>query len=207
MLSKLTSLSLSHPASLLCCVPSASHHTTVEICRKNDFSDLVLVHEHRGEPDGLIISHMPYGPTAYFSLSNCVLRHDIKTVDMGTVSEAFPHLVFHNMASKLGQRTASILKALYPVPKDDARRVMSFINRNDVISFRHHVYKKNGVQDRAAGKKEIELAEVGPRFEMRMYQIKLGTAEMTEAETEWVLRPYHNEAAKRQLIAGYAHDK
>jgi rRNA maturation protein Rpf1 len=27
-----------------------------QACRKNDVTDLVLVHEHRGEPDGLVIS-------------------------------------------------------------------------------------------------------------------------------------------------------
>ena len=36
----------------------------VELCRSNDFTDLVVVHEHRGEPDGLVVSHMPFGPTA-----------------------------------------------------------------------------------------------------------------------------------------------
>ena len=56
----------------------------VELCRSNDFTDLVMVHEHRGEPDGLVISHMPFGPTAYFGLSNTVMRHDIKDEDIGT---------------------------------------------------------------------------------------------------------------------------
>ena len=31
-----------------------------------------MVHEHRGEPDGLVVSHMPYGPTAYFGIFNTV---------------------------------------------------------------------------------------------------------------------------------------
>lgn len=43
----------------------------VEACRSNDVTDIVLLHEHRGEPDGMIISHLPYGPTAYFGL-RCV---------------------------------------------------------------------------------------------------------------------------------------
>ena len=59
----------------------------VQVCRSNEVSDLVIVHEHRGEPDGLIVCHMPYGPTAYFSLSNVVMRHDIP--EAGTMSEAF----------------------------------------------------------------------------------------------------------------------
>jgi U3 small nucleolar ribonucleoprotein protein IMP4 len=36
---------------------------------------------------------------------------------------------------------------------------MTFSNDNDYISFRHHVYVKAANQ--------VELAEVGPRFEMR----------------------------------------
>ena len=49
----------------------------VSLCRRNDFTDIVILHETRGEPDGMIISHLPYGPTAYFNLTNCVMRHDI----------------------------------------------------------------------------------------------------------------------------------
>ena len=44
----------------------------IETCRAHDFTDVVLVHEHRGVPDGLIISHLPFGPTAYFGLLNVV---------------------------------------------------------------------------------------------------------------------------------------
>jgi U3 small nucleolar ribonucleoprotein protein IMP4 len=36
-----------------------------------------MVHEHRGEPDGMVVCHLPYGPTAYFGIFNTVLRHDI----------------------------------------------------------------------------------------------------------------------------------
>lgn len=44
----------------------------VESCRAHDYTDVVLVHEHRGKPDGLIVCHLPYGPTAYFQLCNVV---------------------------------------------------------------------------------------------------------------------------------------
>ena len=44
----------------------------IETCRAHEFTDVVLVHEHRGVPDGLIISHLPFGPTAYFGLLNVV---------------------------------------------------------------------------------------------------------------------------------------
>lgn len=42
--------------------------------------------------------------------------------------------------------------------------------------------------------------QVGPRFEMRLYQISLGTADQRAAETEWVLRPYMNTAKKRKAL-------
>lgn len=41
---------------------------------------------------------------------------------VGTVSEAYPHLIFDAFTSKLGERCANILKHLFPVPKDDSKR-------------------------------------------------------------------------------------
>ena len=230
----------------------------MEACRSNEYTDLIMVHEHRGEPDGLVVCHLPYGPTAYFGLFNAVrpsrqhpracgwprtraraagwgalpgweaqpaavaaaasgwpvrqvpeagppagrssgrcagcarqpavvpcrlprtvtffslfpnapsraataaafavlrhatasfhlpflyirpfpkrilsspqvLRHDIGDKgEVGTVSEAYPHLIFNNFSSKLGARCASILKFLFPVPKPDTKRVMTFANQ------------------------------------------------------------------------------
>lgn len=56
--------------------------------------------------DTLIISHLPYGPTATFTIYNTVMRHDIPNV--GTMSEAYPHLIFHNLKTKLGERVRPI---------------------------------------------------------------------------------------------------
>lgn len=163
----------------------------VDACRANNVTDLIILHEHRGEPDGMIISHFPYGPTAYFTLHNVVLRHDIP--DRGTVSEQYPHLIFDNFNTPLGERVKSILKYLFPVPKETSERTMTFANKNDFISFRHHVFH-------VANQKQVELMEVGPRFEMRLYKIQLGTLDIAEADTEWVSRPYLNTAKKRQHL-------
>lgn len=70
----------------------------VDSCRTSGFTDIVVVHEHRGEPDGLVVCHLPFGPTAYFGLLNCVARHDIKDTQLGTMSEAYPHLVLEARA-------------------------------------------------------------------------------------------------------------
>lgn len=176
----------------------------VDAARGADFTDVVVLQETRGEPDAMIVSHLPYGPTAFFSLSNAVLRHDIE--DRGTVSEAAPHLIFHNLKTPLGQRIATILKHLFPVAKPDSKRVITFSNDSDFISFRHHTYDKaegpGGVTKPGpiSSKKDVALKEVGPRFELHPYQIKLGTVDQTDAETEWVLRPYMNTAKKRQAL-------
>ena len=67
-------------------------------CRANAVTDFLVLHEHRGQPDGLIVCHLPYGPTAYFTMSDLVMRHDIP--DLGNMSEAYPHLIFHNFKSR-----------------------------------------------------------------------------------------------------------
>ena len=131
----------------------------LDACRSNGVTDFIVVHETRGQPDALIVSHLPYGPTAYFNISDVIMRHDIP--DIGPMSEQYPHLVFHNMKTQLGDRVTSILKYLFPVPKEDSKRVITFANHDDYISFRHHTYKKG------EGGKGIDLKEVGPRFQLR----------------------------------------
>jgi U3 small nucleolar ribonucleoprotein protein IMP4 len=178
----------------------------VDACRANEVTDLIMIHEHRGIPDAMIISHLPHGPTLSLTLNNVTLRHDITSQSSSTVSEQYPHLIFDNFSTKLGGRIKGILGALFPPPKEDARRVMTFANEDDFISFRHHVFVKNSHKD-------VQLAEVGPRFEAKRksipirhtnwsdpftaYEIRLGTVDQTEADVEWLLRPYQRTAKKR----------
>ena len=56
---------------------------------------------------GLIICHLPHGPTAYFTISDLVMRHDIPNI--GNMSEAYPHLIFHNFKSRLGERVSGYI--------------------------------------------------------------------------------------------------
>ena len=108
----------------------------VQACLAQAMTDLIILHEHRGVPDALIISHLPHGPTLSMTLHNVTLRHDVSSNETSTVSEQFPHLVFQGFSTKLGERVKGILGALFPVPKEDARRVMTFANDQDFISFR-----------------------------------------------------------------------
>lgn len=60
------------------------------------------------------------------------------------------------------------------------------------LSSRHHIYQQNGDEE--------ELTELGPRFEMRAYEVKLGTVDMGDADSEWSLRPYMNTSRKRDVL-------
>lgn len=165
----------------------------VDSCKGGEFTDIVMVQETRGEPDGLVISHLPNGPTAFFSLSGTVLRHDIEG-GVGSMSEALPHVITEGFESELGRRTTVVLKNLFPPgAKHDTKRVVTFRNEGDFISFRHHTWTK-------VKRDEVKLKEVGPRFEMRLYMMRLGTLEQKEAENEFVLRPYQNTANKKKKL-------
>jgi U3 small nucleolar ribonucleoprotein protein IMP4 len=140
----------------------------VDACKKADFTDIVVLNETRGQPDAMIVSHLPFGPTAYFTLSNCVLRHDIP--ECKPASQAYPHLIIDNMSTKVGARVGRILQALYPPPRDESKRVLTFANRNDFISFRHHMIEGSGNPERPGA--DVTLKEAGPRFEMQPYEVR-----------------------------------
>ncbi|MEN2495991.1 MAG: snoRNA-binding rRNA-processing protein imp4, partial [Marteilia pararefringens] len=110
---------------------------------------------------GLIVSHLPYGPTAFFTLHNVLLRHSLKDKDLPGVSQAAPHLVFHNFTTDLGDRVSKILKFLFAVPNYDSKRTVSFYNSNDIISLRHHTYKQD------SNNKKVTLTELGPRMDLQ----------------------------------------
>lgn len=105
-------------------------------------SDAILLHEHRGTPTALTVSHLPHGPTASFSLSNVILRADIPNAVRGTVSESYPHLIFENFNTPLGKRVKKILQHIFP-PREAGQktgsRVVTFKNIEDSIEVRHHV--------------------------------------------------------------------
>jgi U3 small nucleolar ribonucleoprotein protein IMP4 len=46
----------------------------------------------------------------------------------------------------------------------------------------------------------IELAEVGPRIRMRLFQIKAGTLENKDADVEWALNQYTRTSGKKHAL-------
>ncbi|ORY57277.1 anticodon-binding protein [Pseudomassariella vexata] len=162
-------------------------------------SDLILLHEHRGVPTALTLSHFPHGPTISFSLHNVVLRLDIPNSIKGTVSESYPHLIFDGFSSRLGQRVVKILKHIFP-PREPATskaklgsRVVTFKNIDDSIEVRHHVFVRTGHQS-------VELSEVGPRMTMKVFEIRSGTLEDKNGDVEWHLNNYTRTSRKKDYL-------
>jgi U3 small nucleolar ribonucleoprotein protein IMP4 len=165
-------------------------------------TDLIILHEHRGTPTALTVSHFPHGPTASFSLHNVLLRHDIPSAARGTVSEAYPHLIFDNFTTPLGQRVVTVFKHLFP-PREAVgphtpaaklgNRVVTFKNIEDSIEVRHHVFVKTGYQS-------VELAEVGPRMTMRLFEIKSGTVDSKSGDVEWHLNQFTRTGRKKDYL-------
>ena len=51
-----------------------------------------------------------------------------------------------------------------------------------------------------SGMDKVALSEVGPRLEMRLYQLRLVTLYQTQAELEYVLRPSQNTVKRRKVL-------
>ena len=69
------------------------------------------------------------------------------------------------------------MKHLFPVPKDESKRVVTFFNWDDWILFRHHTYKKTD------GGKKYELEEAGPRFSLKCTYINIL---LFSSEYQWI---------------------
>ncbi|KAH8727698.1 anticodon-binding protein [Phaeosphaeriaceae sp. PMI808] len=155
----------------------------VSSAQSSGLSDIVLLHEHRGTPTA-------------FSLHNVVLRADIPNSARGTVSESYPHLIFEGFGTKLGERVVQVLKHLFPPREANAKvgnRVVTFKNIEDTIEVRHHVFVKTGYQ-------AVELAEVGPRLSMRLFEIRAGTLDNKEGDVEWHLNQYTRTGRKKDYL-------
>ena len=56
----------------------ASIKKTVRQAVERGFTDLVVINEDNRIPNGMLISHLPDGPTANFRLSNAKITKEIK---------------------------------------------------------------------------------------------------------------------------------
>lgn len=68
------------------CIPNSEIFTRknvllkkiIEQAKEREFTDLLVVHEDRKKPNGIIFCHLPEGPTAYFKINSLTFTEDLK---------------------------------------------------------------------------------------------------------------------------------
>jgi ribosome production factor 1 len=111
----------------------------VEYAKVKEFTDVVVVNEDNKTINGLVVCHLPDGPTAAFKVSSVVLNRDIK--GHGKPTSHKPELVLNNFNTRLGHRIGRMFGSLFcQDPNFRGRRVVTFHNQRDFIFFRHHRY-------------------------------------------------------------------
>lgn len=65
----------------------------VEYASNREFTDIVVFNEDRKQVNGMLVVHLPDGPTAQFRLSNLTLSKDIKVRGGGLEIKRLPHFV------------------------------------------------------------------------------------------------------------------
>jgi len=159
-----------------------------------NFTDIVIINEDHKEPNGLVVVHLPNGPTAHFRLSNVKITPELKK-DWREISTHRPEVILNNFSTRLGQSVARLLASLFNInPEFKGRRCVTFHNQRDYIFFRHHRYEFNA-------KAKPRLRELGPRFTLRLQSLQAGTFDSKLGEYEWLQtgRRHELETSRRRF--------
>jgi len=210
---KPTAIMFKFLADLLHVFPDATYykrnnHEIKKMCEyasKREFTDLVVINEDRKNINGMLVVHLPEGPTAYFRLSSLKLSKEIK--GHGKPTRHRPELVLNNFSTRLGNRIGRMFASLFNQdPEFRGRRVVTFHNQRDFIFFRHHRYVFETKEDKGkAGKQKgigirARLQELGPRFTLKLQTLQKGTFDSKRGEYEWVHKPDMDTSRRRFFL-------
>jgi ribosome production factor 1 len=160
-------------------------HKTVTELSKNaqskGFTHLIILSEKLKACNGLLVTHLPNGPSAFFKLSS--FFEGSKIPGHGKPTSHIPELILNNFGTRLGRRTGRFLGSLFPhEPQLEGRQVVTFHNQRDFIFVRHHRYIYRNEND----KTRARLQELGPRFTLKMKWLQEGAFDTEFAEYEWI---------------------
>lgn len=107
-----------------------------EMATKRDFTDILIINENKKKPNGILLIHLPDGPTAHFKVrpSRCTMAHYFTLQDdanpyclqLNSIvlakdvfnharpSDHQPELILNNFSTRLGARIARFFTALLP---------------------------------------------------------------------------------------------
>lgn len=148
---------------------------------KEEFTDLMIINENNRQPNGLLVIHLPNGPTAHFKLSNVKITKEIRR-SHEEFTEHRPEVILTNFSTRLGLTIGRMLGALFHHdPEFKGRRVATFHNQRDYIFFRHHRYQFTKEGERA------KLRELGPRFTLKLRSLQEGTFDSKTGDFDWMI--------------------
>lgn len=161
-----------------------------------NYTDVVIINENRKEPEGLLIIHLPNGPTAHFKLSNVKITTELKKSHK-QISQHRPEVILNNFTTRLGLTVGRMLGSLFHYePEFKGRRAVTFHNQRDYIFFRHHRYEFSNDGKRA------KLKELGPRFTLKLRSIQQGTFDSKFGDFEWIItgKRHQMETSRRKFF-------
>lgn len=163
---------------------------------KKDFTDVLVINEHRKQPDGLLVIHLPDGPTAHFRVSNVRITTELRK-NHRSITEHRPEVILNNFSTRLGLTVGRMLGALFHYdPEFEGRRAITFHNQRDYIFFRHYRYEFDG------NGKKAKLSELGPRFTLKLKSLQKGTFDSKYGHYEWIMdgRRHSMETSRRKFF-------
>ncbi|XP_040169048.1 probable ribosome production factor 1 [Anopheles arabiensis] len=159
---------------------------------RENYTDILVVNENRKKPEGLLLIHLPDGPTAHFKVSNFKDLKDLKRNERDITTHR-PEVILNNFTTRLGLTIGRMLGALFHYePEFRGRRAVTFHNQRDYIFFRHHLYEfdKNG--------KRVKLRELGPRFTLKLRSLQVGLFDGKCGDYEWMITNKRHQMESRR---------
>ena len=146
-----------------------------------NFTHLIVLSEKEKMCNGLLVTHLPSGPTAFFRLSS--FFPGAKIPGHGKPTSHLPEIILNNFTTRLGRRVGRFMGSFFPhEPQFEGRQVVTFHNQRDFIFVRHHRYIYSKVNDKMRAK----LQELGPRFTLKLKWLQEGLFDTTFGEYEFM---------------------
>lgn len=144
-----------------------------EYCKTHEITHLIILRETKGNPSSMTFCKYPNGPTYHFSIFNTKYQRRQKPIGEKA------YLILDGMDSEIGKKLKLNLSLCFP-KVDEASRVVSFINRNGTVAFRHYLIEN---------KKLVKECE----FDMKLFKVINSTFD-THGEVDFTLKSFMNSA-------------
>uniref|UniRef100_A0A8C5V6I6 Ribosome production factor 1 n=1 Tax=Microcebus murinus TaxID=30608 RepID=A0A8C5V6I6_MICMU len=154
--------------------------------------DFIFVNENHKTPNGLILSHLPNGPTTHFKMSSVRLHKEIKRRGKDP-TEHIPEVMLNNFTTWLGHSVGCMAASLFPHnPKFIGRQVATFHNQQNYTFFRFQRYLFKS-------EKKVGIQELEPRFTLKLRSLQKGTFDSKYGEYEWVHKSWEMHTNRRKF--------